>query len=180
MGLGDLAREHEADAAAARLGREERHEEIVGVRDAGAAVLHLEDDGVLAAQGAELDGGRALGRRLDRVPDEIDERLLDLVRVAAEREPLCRRELYPPRALDGDMAMGSRAILVVSGAVALLFIFAASPVITAAGPGRGWVLLTRRFGRGDAPGFEDDRSARDLPAARRCPGVHHMWCRRRH
>jgi hypothetical protein len=28
--------------------------------------------------------------------------------------------------------MGSRAILIVSGAVALLFIFAASPVITAA------------------------------------------------
>jgi NADH-quinone oxidoreductase subunit N len=38
----------------------------------------------------------------------------------------------PAAALDGDMAMGSRAILIVSGAVALLFIFAASPVITAA------------------------------------------------
>ncbi|MEO7054569.1 MAG: NADH-quinone oxidoreductase subunit NuoN [Rhizomicrobium sp.] len=38
----------------------------------------------------------------------------------------------PAPALDADMAMGSRAILVVSGAVALLFIFAASPVITAA------------------------------------------------
>lgn len=38
----------------------------------------------------------------------------------------------PAPALDADMAMGSRAILVVSGAVALLFIFAASPVINAA------------------------------------------------
>jgi len=38
----------------------------------------------------------------------------------------------PAPALDADMAMGSRAILIVSGAVALLFIFAASPVITAA------------------------------------------------
>ena len=38
----------------------------------------------------------------------------------------------PVPAFDADMAMGSRAILVVSGAVALLFIFAASPVITAA------------------------------------------------
>ena len=38
----------------------------------------------------------------------------------------------PAPALDGGMAMGSRAILIVSGAVALLFIFAASPVITAA------------------------------------------------
>ena len=38
----------------------------------------------------------------------------------------------PAAAFDGDMALGSRAILVLSGAVALLFIFAASPVITAA------------------------------------------------
>jgi NADH-quinone oxidoreductase subunit N len=38
----------------------------------------------------------------------------------------------PAPALDADMAMGSRAILVVSGAVALFFIFAASPVINAA------------------------------------------------
>ena len=38
----------------------------------------------------------------------------------------------PAPALDGDMAMGSRAILVVSGAVASLFIFVASPVIIAA------------------------------------------------
>jgi NADH-quinone oxidoreductase subunit N len=38
----------------------------------------------------------------------------------------------PAPAFDAGMALGSRAILVISGAVALLFIFAASPVITAA------------------------------------------------
>ena len=38
----------------------------------------------------------------------------------------------PAPAFDTGMAVGSRAILVVSGAVALLFIVAASPVITAA------------------------------------------------
>ena len=38
----------------------------------------------------------------------------------------------PAAAFDADMALGSRAILVLSGAVALLFIFAASPIITAA------------------------------------------------
>jgi NADH-quinone oxidoreductase subunit N len=38
----------------------------------------------------------------------------------------------PAPAFDGDMAMGSRAILVISGAVVLLFIVAASPVISAA------------------------------------------------
>ena len=38
----------------------------------------------------------------------------------------------PAPAFDSDMAMGSRAILVIAAAVALLFIVAASPVITAA------------------------------------------------
>ncbi len=38
----------------------------------------------------------------------------------------------PAPVFDGGMAMGSRAILIFSGAVALLFIVAASPVITAA------------------------------------------------
>jgi NADH-quinone oxidoreductase subunit N len=38
----------------------------------------------------------------------------------------------PAPAFDGGMAFGSRAILILSGAFALLFIFAASPIITAA------------------------------------------------
>jgi NADH-quinone oxidoreductase subunit N len=38
----------------------------------------------------------------------------------------------PAPAFDGDIALGSRAILVISGVVALFFIVAASPVITAA------------------------------------------------
>jgi NADH-quinone oxidoreductase subunit N len=38
----------------------------------------------------------------------------------------------PADALDGETRLGSRAIMVLSGAVALLFIFAASPVLNAA------------------------------------------------
>ena len=38
MGLGDLAREHEADAGAAGLRREERYEEVLGARQARAIV----------------------------------------------------------------------------------------------------------------------------------------------
>ncbi len=38
----------------------------------------------------------------------------------------------PADALDGQSALGSRAIMIASGAVALLFIFAASPVLNAA------------------------------------------------
>jgi hypothetical protein len=34
--------------------------------------------------------------------------------------------------LDSDIGLGSRAILILSGAFALLFIVAASPIITAA------------------------------------------------
>ena len=38
----------------------------------------------------------------------------------------------PAAAFDGSIAWGSRGIMILSGAVALLFIFAASPIITAA------------------------------------------------
>jgi hypothetical protein len=38
----------------------------------------------------------------------------------------------PADALDGQAALGSRVLMVLSGAVALLFIFAASPVLNAA------------------------------------------------
>jgi NADH-quinone oxidoreductase subunit N len=38
----------------------------------------------------------------------------------------------PAEAFDGNLGIGSRAIMVLSGLVALLFILAASPVITAA------------------------------------------------
>jgi len=38
----------------------------------------------------------------------------------------------PASAFDGEIGIGSRAILILSGAFALLFIFAASPIITAA------------------------------------------------
>ena len=38
----------------------------------------------------------------------------------------------PASAFDGEISIGSRAILILSGAFALLFIFAASPIITAA------------------------------------------------
>ena len=38
----------------------------------------------------------------------------------------------PAPALDGDMAHGSAAILVLSGVFALFFIVAASPILTAA------------------------------------------------
>ena len=38
----------------------------------------------------------------------------------------------PAPGFDGNIGLGSRAILLLSGAFALLFIFAASPIITAA------------------------------------------------
>src|SRR5262245_55430124 len=101
VGLGDLAREHQPDAAAARFGREEGHEQVVGVCDAGAVVLDLEDQAGVAAYGAQLDRRRIRRRRLDCVPDEIDQRLLDLVGVAAQREAVPRRELHASGWLHG-------------------------------------------------------------------------------
>ena len=44
MVLDDLARQHEPDARAMRLGREERHPEIVRACETGAVVLDLDQD----------------------------------------------------------------------------------------------------------------------------------------
>ena len=61
VGLGDLAREYEPDTAAARLGREEGYEQVVGVCDARPVVLYLEDHAVIAPNRAQLDGRRTGG-----------------------------------------------------------------------------------------------------------------------
>ena len=86
---------------------------LSGFATPGAVVLHLEDHAVVAPDGAQLDGRRTRGRRLDRVADEIDERLLDLVGVAAEREPLGRRELHAAGWLHGgDLQEDGRGVAV--------------------------------------------------------------------
>ena len=55
---------------------------LSGFATPGAVVLRLEYHAVVATDDTHLAGRRIRGRRLDRVADEIDERLMDLVGVA--------------------------------------------------------------------------------------------------
>src|SRR4051794_15147215 len=81
----DLPRHAQPDAAAAALGREERQENIVHVRrvDAGTVVDHLDQYlAALVARAAQEDAAAvAPSERLGRVLQEVDQHLLDLLRI---------------------------------------------------------------------------------------------------
>ena len=84
----------------ARLGGEERHEQVVGVRQAGAFVVDRELERrrhrARHPRPADADAARRLGRRVDRVLEQVDQQLLDLVGVGLDGQ------VGP--ALDGDRA----------------------------------------------------------------------------
>ena len=104
MRLGDLTAQDEPDPGALRLRGEERHEEIGRLRDARAVVfdekLHA------AARPAPAEShvrrrssglgarGPLLERRFDGVFHEVDDELLDLRRIARQREIRAREKLH--------------------------------------------------------------------------------------
>ena len=102
MSLGDLTAQHEPDAAAALLGGEERHEEVLGVGDPRAAVA----DHGLEARGIQLPGDRhfAIGLHgcFDGVLHQVDEQLLDLVTVGLDRAFGTGLDLDRAPGLEGD------------------------------------------------------------------------------
>ena len=87
VGGGDLLREHKSNAAPFRLSGVEGDEEVRGIEQAGAGVDDLEDGlGRRLAPGdedARWRGGLGEGG-FDGVADEVDEELLELVRVGEE------------------------------------------------------------------------------------------------
>ena len=96
MRLRDLAREHEADAGALRLRREERHEEVRAVGQARASVV---DPHFGAAAGSPRRApSPPRRRRPSRAPrrralrSEVDEELLELVGVRGDRQRRPRRD----------------------------------------------------------------------------------------
>src|SRR5690606_14134613 len=78
--LGDLAREHEADAGSAGLRREERDEQVVRAGQSRAVVQDLEPQCVRVQAPAHADLPFR-PRGVDRVLRQVDDELLDLVRV---------------------------------------------------------------------------------------------------
>ena len=81
--LDDLARQHEPDARAMRLGREERHPEVVRASETGAVVLDLDQDRAALAAPTDAHPARLTGG-FDGVTHQIDEHLLDLIGVDLE------------------------------------------------------------------------------------------------
>ena len=84
MVLGDLAAQHETDAAAIGFCGEKRHKQICGLRDSRSVVLdrQLDAAGGLAPAQAHTGVGMAVGALLegglDRVLHEVDYELFDL------------------------------------------------------------------------------------------------------
>src|ERR1019366_4009868 len=86
VAFGDLPTQYEADARCSRLGREERDEQIGRSGKARAVVGHPDlDHGAIAAP--------ARPNRVGRVAKEVDQRLLDLVRVALDGDGRARLHL---------------------------------------------------------------------------------------
>src|ERR1035437_2331479 len=93
VAFGDLPTQHESDARSSRLGREERDEQIGRSGKARAVVGHPDlDHGAVAAPARPNRAVRGQ-RRVGRVPKEVDQRLLDLVRVALDGDGRARLHL---------------------------------------------------------------------------------------
>ncbi len=84
--FGDLAAEDEADAGSARLCREERHEQVRGIRQARSLIVDPELEAAALALPADGDAAAGLQRRVRRVVHEVDEELLELIGIGADRD----------------------------------------------------------------------------------------------
>src|SRR5678809_1718130 len=83
--LRDLARQHQPDPRPGRLGREERNEEVSRVGEARTLVLDDEGERAVLTRPSDVDVAARLQRRVDRVAQEVDEELVELVAVGAHR-----------------------------------------------------------------------------------------------
>ena len=88
MRFGNLPRQHQAHPAAARLGGKERHEQVIGIRNAWSLVRDCYDQRiVIAVSGNEnVPGGVSL--RLDGIARQIDQCLLELIFIHQHLEAL--------------------------------------------------------------------------------------------
>ena len=90
MGDHDLAHDREADAGAGRFGREERHEDALQLsrRQARSIVRDRDRDPAARVEGRRQHDARVLGPRdrLERVLDQVDQRLVEQVRIGLDRQ----------------------------------------------------------------------------------------------
>jgi hypothetical protein len=84
MRLGNLTAQHKTDAGTATLGGEERHKQVGGVGQAWTFVPHDDSDGGRQTFHTHKNPPACFERGVDRVPDEIDESLFELIGVALD------------------------------------------------------------------------------------------------
>src|SRR6476659_7553416 len=105
MCLGDLAAEREADTGHGGLGGEERYEQVGRIRQARTLVFDgdLERAVDLLPVDPHLPAFTALERRVDRVPDDVDQQLFELVGIRGDvRVPVARYLDWQPILELGD------------------------------------------------------------------------------
>ena len=115
MGLGDLPGQDQADAAPLGLGGEEGDEQVGGVGQSLPLVLH--GDLQLVADPSPADAGSPSGLRrgIDGVPDQVDQQLIQLIRIGPKpdrpavsylhRHPCLETHDFADRVLDEDRAL---------------------------------------------------------------------------
>src|SRR5579864_3165859 len=81
MSLGDLPAKSQADAGPTGLGGEEGHEQVRRIGDSGTFVLHEEMEPTSVSGPADSDFPAILERGVNRVADQINQQLLELVGV---------------------------------------------------------------------------------------------------
>src|SRR5262245_17953075 len=84
VSFGDLAAQDEADARSARLRREERHEQVRLVRQADPFVFNPELERASPQRPADAHAAARGQRGVDRVVEQIDQQLLELIRIRAD------------------------------------------------------------------------------------------------
>ena len=82
--FGDLTAEGEADAGAIRLRREEGHEEVAALREAGPVILDPDFHEDRTARPTDADRAVGLAGRVDGVVHQVDEELIQLVTVRSD------------------------------------------------------------------------------------------------
>lgn len=84
MRFKNLPRQHKADAGATGFGREERHEKVFRVRQAAARIDDFNAQFTVVALPADAYFAAVRQGRVNRILEQIDQRLLDLVRIGID------------------------------------------------------------------------------------------------
>ena len=108
MSFGNLTGEHQAHTRAAWLRRKERHEQVGGVSETGPVVLHPHVHSV--PRHAPTDTHAALGLEgcVDRVPQQVDEKLVELVGITLDADVGSSDDLDAQPLLEGHRARDPR------------------------------------------------------------------------